>query len=66
MDLVDWESYLDKLCGEVGTTAHMEFLIDGEEFYSALEQAIDDARFSISLQTYLFDNDDVAESYNFV
>jgi len=62
MDLVDWESYLDKLCGEVGTTAHMEFLIDGEEFYSALEQAIDDARFSIALQTYLFDNDDVAEA----
>jgi cardiolipin synthase len=62
MDLVEWEAYLDKLCGEKSTTANLEFLIGGEIFYSALEQAIDEARFSIDLQTYLFDNDDVAES----
>ena len=62
MDLEEWEAYLDDLCGEESATAHIEFLIGGERFYSALEQGIDEARFSIDLQTYLFDNDDVAEA----
>ena len=62
MDLTEWETYLDRLCGEKSTMAHMEFLVGGKTFYDALEQAIDDARSSIALQTYLFDNDDVAEA----
>jgi cardiolipin synthase len=62
MDLVAWEERLDRLSGRPATTAQLEFLIDGELFYSRLERAIDDARHSIDLQTYLFDNDDVARS----
>lgn len=62
MDLVEWEAYLDRLCGKKRTTAHIEFLVGGEPFYSALEREIEEAQFSIDLQTYLFDNDDVAEA----
>jgi hypothetical protein len=60
MDLVAWEKYLDRLSGGTSTTARVEFLMDGEAFYSSLENAIGKARHSIDLQTYLFDNDDVA------
>lgn len=62
MDLVAWEERLDRLSGRPATTARIEFLIDGELFYSQLERAIDEAHHSIDLQTYLFDNDDVARS----
>ena len=40
----------------------MEFLIGGALFYDRLERAINNARSGIDLQTYLFDNDDVARS----
>jgi cardiolipin synthase len=62
MDLADWEKRLDALSGRPSTLARIEFLIGGETFYTLLEQAIDEARISIDLQTYLFDNDDVAEA----
>lgn len=62
MDLVAWEKRLDRLSGHTSTTARVEFLMDGEAFYSSLEKAIDEARYSIDLQTYLFDNDDVARA----
>jgi cardiolipin synthase len=62
MDLTEWELRLDQLCGENRTSARIDFLIDGEAFYSALEQAVVEAEWSIDLQTYLFDNDDVARS----
>jgi cardiolipin synthase len=60
MDLVAWETYLGRLTGRPSSIARVEFLIGGEKFYTLLEQAIEDAHTSIDLQTYLFDNDDVA------
>jgi cardiolipin synthase len=60
MDLDAWEKRLDSLTGRTSTTARVEFLMDGEAFYRELELAIDQAQISIDLQTYLFDNDDVA------
>ena len=60
MDLAEWEIYLDKLTGQPASTANVQFLIGGEHFYASLESAIAKAERSIALQTYLFDNDDVA------
>lgn len=62
MDLDAWEIRLDGLAGRTSTTARIDFLMDGEAFYTSLERAIDEAQVSIDLQTYLFDNDDVAKS----
>ena len=60
MDMDEWEAYLDRLTGTPSTTADIEFLIDGEPFYTSLIQSIESARSCIDIQTYLFDNDDVA------
>lgn len=60
MDLKAWEKRLDKLTGEPSSKARVEFIIDGEAFYEKLEKSIAEARHSIDVQTYLFDNDDVA------
>jgi cardiolipin synthase len=62
MDLSAWEEHLDRSFKNSATTARVEFLIGGEHFYSLLELAIDQACCSIDLQTYLFDNDDVAKA----
>jgi len=62
MDLIEWEKRLDQLSGQPSSSALVEFLMDGEIFYTSLENAIDEARHSIDLQTYLFDNDDVARA----
>lgn len=60
MDLADFETYLDRLTGSPATTASIELLIDGERFYTALRNSIEQAESTIDIQTYLFDNDDVA------
>ena len=62
MDLGGWEAYLDKLTGRPPVMANLTLLIDGETFYTALEKSITDAEESISILTYLFDNDDVSRS----
>lgn len=60
MDMEEWERYLERLTGNPATTAEVEFIIGGERFYSELLDSIDDATSNIDIQTYLFDNDDVA------
>ena len=60
MDLVQWEEWLDRMCGRETTTARLKFIIGGEVFFETLEAEIDGARSSIAMQIYLFDNDDVA------
>jgi len=62
MDLRMWEERLDTVFKQSATTARIEFLIGGELFYSQFEEAIAHARHCIDLQTYLFDNDDVARA----
>jgi cardiolipin synthase len=62
MDLISWEAYLDRTYGQASSVSQLEFLVDGESFYTSFEDAIDGARHSIDLQTYLFDNDDVART----
>ncbi len=51
MDLVEWEKRLDQLSGQPPSTARVEFLMDGEMFYTSLDNAIDEARQNIDGQT---------------
>lgn len=62
MDLIVWENDLNNLTGLPSSTAQIDFFVGGELFYQSLETAIEEAASSINLQTYLFDNDDVARS----
>jgi cardiolipin synthase len=60
MDLRAWESHLDRITGRESSKGTMDFLVDGEEFFTRLTDAITSADASISLRTYIFDNDDYA------
>ena len=62
MDLVAWEAQLDKITGTQQALGEIGFLIDGEEYFTRLEEAIDQATESIDIRTYIFDNDDYAMS----
>jgi cardiolipin synthase A/B len=61
MDMVAWERRLDTLTGEATYRAKVELIVGGEAFYGRLEEAIDGAQERIDWQTYIFDNDDVAQ-----
>ena len=60
MDPVAWERELDELTGVTPSTGRLRLLVDGEEYYQRLNQAIDEAGQSIDIRTYIYDNDDVA------
>ena len=60
MNLEAWERELDRITGSAPSTGSLEFLIDGEEYFPALIDSIEDADESVHLRTYIFDNDDVA------
>jgi cardiolipin synthase len=38
----------------------MDFLIDGEEYFSRMLEAVDNAKETVDVRTYIFDNDDFA------
>jgi cardiolipin synthase len=60
MDLAAFERYLDREVSASTAPARLRFLIDGGEYFPRLKQAIQTARRSIHMRTYIFDNDDVA------
>ncbi len=60
MDLEAWEAQLDELVGDHRSFGKIELLIDGDEYFPALESAIANAQESIKLRTYIFDTDDVS------
>ncbi len=60
MDLAAWEKELDRISGRRQTRGTIEFLIDGEAYFSRLLEAVDQAQESIDIRTYIFDNDDYA------
>ncbi len=62
MNLTTWEQRLDKVTHTKQSRGTIEFLVDGEEYFSRMMQAIDDADESIDMRTYIFDNDDYAIS----
>jgi len=61
MDIDNWESQLDSLTGRKSSQGTIEYLVDGEEFFTRFIDAVSSATESISLRTYIFDNDDYAE-----
>lgn len=54
------EKVLDKIGMPAPIPGRVELLIDGEQFFGALEQSIAGAERSIDLRVYIYDNDDVA------
>ena len=62
MNLEAWERELDRITQTEQTRGTIEFLVDGDEYFSRLEKSIDEARNSIHIRTYIFDNDDYALS----
>ena len=61
MDLVAWEAHLDKSTRKA-TKGTIDVLLDGDEFFTRFADAVSAAKQSVSLRTYIFDNDDFAVS----
>jgi len=62
MDLGKWEKWLNRYTGTRLEDGSLRLLIDGDRFYSRLQQAIAEATNHIYLNIYIFDRDDVAVS----
>jgi cardiolipin synthase len=60
MDLEAFEKKLDAITGTRRDSGQIKFLVDGDEYFCRLVRAIDAARDSIDIRTYIFDNDDFA------
>jgi phosphatidylserine/phosphatidylglycerophosphate/cardiolipin synthase-like enzyme len=59
MDLATWEHWLDRYTGTRRELGSLSLLLNGEQFFPRLQQAIADATNHISLDMYIFDRDDV-------
>ena len=62
MDLQRWERDLDRISGERSSSGTVRFLVDGDEYFGRLLEALEAAASSIDVRTYIFDNDDYAVS----
>ena len=60
MDLEKWEKDLDRISGRKQSKGTIEFLIDGKEYFPRMLEAVGEAKESIDIRTYIFDNDDYA------
>jgi cardiolipin synthase len=60
MDTKAWEAHLDQITGTTSTHGQIRFLVDGENFFPELIHAINNAKHSIRMRLYIFDNDDYA------
>ena len=61
MDLEAWERRLDDITGRPSSSGSIQYLIDGEAYFTRLIDVLTTARESVFIRTYIFDNDDVAE-----
>jgi cardiolipin synthase len=60
MDLRSWEDELDRMGISPAYRGSIAPLIDGEAFFTHLVQAVQEARKSIAVRLFIFDNDDYA------
>jgi cardiolipin synthase len=60
MDLAEWEQELDRITGRKSSRGSIDLLVDGEEYFERMLEAVDAAEDSIDVRTYIFDNDDFA------
>lgn len=61
MDLAAWEQELNAITNREATRGEIDLLIDGAEFFTRYIDVLSTAKKSISVRTYIFDNDDFAE-----
>ena len=60
MDLAKWEADLDHIAHSKRYKGHLDLLIDGEKFFPAFIQSVQDAKKSVDVQVFIFDTDDYA------
>ncbi len=60
MDLAAWESWLDRYTGTRRELGSLRMLIDGDNFFPRLHDAVLAATNRVYLNVYIFDRDDVA------
>jgi len=60
MNLQQWESDLDQLTTHDQSSGSIDFLVDGEAFFTRFIDTVSAAKKTVHLQTYIFDNDDYA------
>jgi cardiolipin synthase len=60
MDLNLWEKKLDKIIGNKPSWGKIQLLIGGEQYFTRMMEALTQAKESIYLRTFIFDNDDFA------
>ncbi|TDI27251.1 MAG: phosphatidylserine/phosphatidylglycerophosphate/cardiolipin synthase family protein [Acidobacteria bacterium] len=63
MDLAAWEERLDELTGRAPSKGTIRFLVDGDEFFPRLVDAVEGAERSVDIRIYIFDNDDYATAF---
>ena len=62
MDLVEWETQLGNITNRDSSTGTIDYLIDGQEYFTRLIDAVTSARETVYMRTFIFDNDDYAET----
>jgi cardiolipin synthase len=60
MDLKQWETDLGEITGTRLSSGSLQYLVNGEEYFSALKDAVTSAEKSVYIRSYIFDNDDFA------
>ncbi len=60
MNLETWEKDLDRIVGRKSSRGTINFLVDGEQYFPRMLDAVRDAEESVDIRTYIFDNDDYA------
>ena len=60
MDLKAWEQRLDEMTGSKTSFGKLDFLVDGEKYFPRFFKAVEEAKRSVQIRTYIFDNDDFA------
>jgi phosphatidylserine/phosphatidylglycerophosphate/cardiolipin synthase-like enzyme len=60
MNLAEWEMWLDRYTGTRLEAASLDLLIDGDRFFTRLDEAIEQATNHIDMNLFIFDRDDVA------
>lgn len=58
MDLADWDNELDRLVTAKRYKGRVQLFIDGNQFFPALIQSIEDAQHSVDVMVYIFTTDD--------
>ena len=60
MDLAAFERLLDRTTGTRQDKGQIRFLVDGDQYFGRMMASIENARESVDIRTYIFDNDDFA------